>query len=190
MSDRQVTVDGQTRPLGPPFLVAATQNPYEFEGTYPLPESQLDRFLMRLRIGYPDRAAEREVLTEHRRGEPVDTLQPVLSGSEVVALQQAVAHGARGRQPQRLPPRCGDGHANPPGHLSRRQHPRRPGLYRAAQAKALLEGRDYVVPDDIKELAPPVLSHRILAKGFRQGERGDAAGQVLAEILRRTTMPV
>src|SRR5262249_14372578 len=78
MSDRQVSVDGQTRPLGRPFLVLATQNPYEFEGTYPLPESQLDRFLMRLRIGYPDRAAEKEILTRHRTGEPVEQLKPVL----------------------------------------------------------------------------------------------------------------
>src|SRR5438105_7253639 len=90
MNDHQVTVDGQTRPLGPPFLVLATQNPYEFEGTYPLPESQLDRFLIRLRIGYPDRQAERLILAGHRDGEPVDRLTPVLSGEEVVALQHAV----------------------------------------------------------------------------------------------------
>src|SRR5207245_2276061 len=80
MNDHQVTVDGQTRPLGPPFLVLATQNPYEFEGTYPLPESQLDRFLIRLRIGYPDRTAEKKVLNQHRNGEPVENLRPVLSG--------------------------------------------------------------------------------------------------------------
>src|SRR5438270_1961703 len=90
MSDRQVSMDGQTRPLGPPFFVLATQNPYEFEGTYPLPESQLDRFLMRLRIGYPDREAEKHILTGHRGGEPVDQLQSVLSVDEVTALQQAV----------------------------------------------------------------------------------------------------
>src|SRR5438477_653891 len=72
MNERQVTVDGETRPLGPPFLVVATQNPHEFEGTYPLPESQLDRFLLRVRVGYPDRAAERAILTQHRSGEPVD----------------------------------------------------------------------------------------------------------------------
>src|SRR5213595_129507 len=87
MSDRQVSMDGRTHPLGPPFFVLATQNPYEFEGTYPLPESQLDRFLIRLRLGYPDRAAERLILSGHRDGEPVDRLQPVLSGEEVVTLQ-------------------------------------------------------------------------------------------------------
>ena len=77
MSDQQVSMDGQTWPLEPPFLVLATQNPYEFEGTYPLPESQLDRFLMRLRIGYPNRTAEKEILLRHRAGEPVEQLQPV-----------------------------------------------------------------------------------------------------------------
>src|SRR6266513_704142 len=92
MSDRQVSVDGQSRPLGPPFMVLATQNPYEFEGTYPLPESQLDRFLMRLRIGYPDRAAEKEVLTCHREGEPVENLRPVLSSDDILRLQTRVRH--------------------------------------------------------------------------------------------------
>src|SRR5207253_4896226 len=90
MSDRQASVDGQTLPLGPPFLVVATQNPYEFEGTYPLPESELDRFLIRIRIGYPDRSAEKEVLKQHRAGEPVEDLGPVLTGSDITALQRSV----------------------------------------------------------------------------------------------------
>src|SRR6266576_4321895 len=90
MNDHQVTVDGQTRPLGPPFLVLATQNPYEFEGTYPLPESQLDRFLIRLRIGYPDRVAEKQVLTKHRNGEPVDIFQPVPTTENILRLQACV----------------------------------------------------------------------------------------------------
>src|SRR5439155_3380484 len=88
--DRQVTVDGQTRPLGPPFLVLATQNPFEFEGTYPLPESQLDRFLLRTRIGYPARAAEKDVLRQHRGGEPIDALPAVLSSVQVLGLQACV----------------------------------------------------------------------------------------------------
>ena len=83
-----MSLDGQTRPLGPPFFVLATQNPFEFEGTYPLPESQLDRFLMRLRIGYPDRDAEKRVLSGHRDGEPVDHLEPVLVGGRPVSLQE------------------------------------------------------------------------------------------------------
>src|SRR5438876_9023984 len=89
MSDRQVSVDGETRPLGSPFIVLATQNPYEFEGTYPLPESQLDRFLLRLRVGYPERAVEKEILTGHRRGEPIDELPAVLSAQDIVRLQEA-----------------------------------------------------------------------------------------------------
>ena len=90
MSDRQVSVDGQTRPLGSPFFVLATQNPFEFEGTFPFPESQMDRFLMRLRLGYPDRLIEKEVLVRHREGEPVDNLGPVVSVADVRRLQQHV----------------------------------------------------------------------------------------------------
>src|SRR3954471_23761523 len=87
MSERQVTVDGQTRPLGPPFLVVATQNPHEFEGTSPLPESQLDRFLLRVQVGYPDRETERAILTQHRAGEPVDSLTPVVDTRALIDLQ-------------------------------------------------------------------------------------------------------
>src|SRR5262245_14146191 len=175
MSDRQVSMDGQTWPLGPPFLVLATQNPYEFEGTYPLPESQLDRFLLRLKLGYPDRSAERLILTGHRDGEPVDRLTPVLSGEEVVLLQQAV-------RAVRFDAKLSD-------YLleiveATRNHPEvylggspraALSLYRAAQALALIDGRDYVVPDDIKRLALPVLAHRLLAKSLRSGSRTDAA---------------
>ena len=99
MQERQVTVDGTTRPLGPPFLVVATQNPHEFEGTYPLPESQLDRFLLRVKVGYPDREAERAILTQHRSGEPVEKLEPVLQPADVLALQRAHPHGPRRSRP-------------------------------------------------------------------------------------------
>jgi MoxR-like ATPase len=190
MSDRQVSVDGETRLLGPPFMVVATQNPYEYEGTYPLPESQLDRFLLRVRIGYPDRAAEREILTCHRDGEPVDRLQPVLNRDDVLHLQQAV------RQ-VRVEKTLGDYILD---LLSAtRSHPdvylggsTRAGLslYRAAQALALIEGRDYVVPDDIKRLAGPVLSHRLLSKSARQGRRGDSAEEIVAEIVGSTLVPI
>jgi MoxR-like ATPase len=182
MNDHQVTVDGESRPLGPPFLVLATQNPYEFEGTYPLPESQLDRFLIRLRIGYPDRTAEKKVLTQHRQGEPVDSLQPVMSSEDILGLQAKV------RQ-IRVEESLNDyilslveaTRKHPDIYLS---------LYRAAQAAALLSGRDYAVPDDIKELASPVLAHRLLAKSFRQGGRSDAAETILDDILKQTPVPV
>jgi MoxR-like ATPase len=189
MSDRQVSLDGQTRPLGPPFFVLATQNPYEFEGTYPLPESQLDRFLVRLRIGYPDRAAEKQILTGHRAGEPVDRLQPVLTSDDVTDLQQAVR---RVRVDETLADYMLDLIA------ATRNHPdlylggstrASLSLYRAAQALALLEGRDYVVPDDVKRLAAPVLGHRILLRTARQGGTDDAADDIIRDILAQTPVP-
>jgi MoxR-like ATPase len=189
MSDRQVSVDGRTWPLGSPFLVLATQNPYEFEGTYPLPESQLDRFLIRLRIGYPDRAAEKEILRCHRAGEPVEQLQPVLRGDDVAGLQQA-ARAVR----------VDDSLADYVLDLAEgtRRHPNiylgastraALALYRASQALAFLLGRDYVVPDDVKRLAVPVLAHRLLARNYRAGERGDANDGIVADVVAQTAVP-
>jgi MoxR-like ATPase len=189
MSDRQVSMDGQTWPLGPPFLVLATQNPYEFEGTYPLPESQLDRFLLRCRIGYPDRAAEREILTCHRDGEPIDHLKPVLMGADIVHLQRLV-------RSIRVEESLND-------YIldlveATRKHPdvylggstrAALSLYRASQALAMLEGREYVVPDEIKRLTLPVLAHRILAKSFRQGSRVDSAERIVSDIVEQTAIP-
>jgi MoxR-like ATPase len=189
MSDRQVSMDGQTRPLGPPFFVVATQNPYEFEGTYPLPESQLDRFLVRLRIGYPDRDSEKQILTGHRSGEPVDRLQPVLTGADVAALQDAVRQV---RVDESLVDYMLDLIAGT------RQHPdvylggstrASLALYRAAQALALVEGRSYIVPDDVKRLAGPVLAHRILPRGARQGRSGDAAEEIVRDVVAQTPVP-
>jgi MoxR-like ATPase len=189
MNDRQVTVDGQTRPLGPPFVVIATQNPYEFEGTYPLPESQLDRFLMRLSIGYPERTAEKAVIHQHRNGEPVDSLQPVLSAAEVVGLQQAVR---RVRVDESLNDYILDlvtatrKHADVYLGASTRAGI---SLDRAVRALALVLHRDYVVPDDIKRLAGPVLAHRILAKSYRQGGLDGRSSAIVAEILQQTPVP-
>jgi MoxR-like ATPase len=190
MSDRQISVDGHTWPLGPPFLVMATQNPYEFEGTYPLPESQLDRFLMRLRIGYPDRTAEKDVLIRHRTGEPLANLRPVLKADDIVVLQSRVRE-------VRVDDRLND-YMLDLVHATR-SHPdlflggstrATLSLYRAVQALALLAGREYVVPDDIKRLARPVLGHRLLAKSFRQGGRGDTGDAIVGEILGQTPVPV
>jgi MoxR-like ATPase len=189
MNDHQVTVDGVTRALGPPFLVLATQNPYEFEGTYPLPESQLDRFMIRLRIGYPDRAAEKEVLTKHRLGEPVDNLQSIMPTESILRLQAEV------RQ-IKVDDSLNDyilnlvtatrTHADIYLGASTRAAL---ALYRAAQACALLSRRDYVIPDDIKQLAPAVMTHRLLAKSFRQGGRADAAEAIFDDILSQTPIP-
>ena len=190
MSERQVTLDGKTRPLGPPFFVVATQNPYEFEGTYPLPESQLDRFLLRVRIGYPDRVAERELLIQHRLGEPVDHLQPAILASDVLALQERVRAI-----------KVADPLADYVLEIieATRQHPditlgastrAALGLYRAIQAAALIDGRDYAIPDDVKRLVIPVLAHRLLSKRWAQGMRDDAPAEALTQILERTTVQV
>jgi MoxR-like ATPase len=190
MSDRQVSVDGTTYPLDPPFLVLATQNPYEFEGTYALPENQLDRFTMRLRIGYPTRQVEKQVLTQHRAGEPVEQLEPILDKAQVIAMQSEVRQvrvddslndylmdlvdATRGREDVYLG-------VSTRGALM---------LYRAAQALAYVEGRDYAVPDDIKRLAVAVLSHRILSKSYRSNGRLDAGEALIQQILNETPVPV
>ena len=189
MSDKQVSMDGTTRPLGPPFFVLATQNPYEFEGTYPLPESQLDRFLMRLHLGYPDRPAERLILKGHRDGEPVETLPAVLTAEQVVELQQTV-------RAVRFDDSLADylldiveATRDQPDILMGVSTRAALGLYRAAQALALLNGRAYVVPDDVKQLAVPVLAHRLLVRRARGAADGDAAEQAIAAILRQVPLP-
>jgi MoxR-like ATPase len=190
MSEKQVSLDGQTRHLGPPFLVLATQNPYEFEGTYPLPESQLDRFLLRAQIGYPNRAAEKELLTQHRTGEPVDRLQPVLQIRDVLTLQERVRN-------VRIADPLSDyilniveatrTHAEIALGASTRALL---GLYRASQAWALICGREYATPDDVKHLVIPVLAHRLLSKRWIQGGRDDTPSRVLQELLDLTPVPV
>ena len=189
MADRQVSVEGMTYPLEPPFIVLATQNPYEFEGTYVLPESQLDRFMIRIRMGYPVRAEERRLLSDHRGGEPVESLTPVLTADEVVQLQ----HGVR---------QVGFDEAITDYlldivHMTRRTEELHVGvstrgaltLYRAAQSMALVSGRDYVVPDDVKSLAVPVLAHRVLGKSFLQAGELGAAKAIIRDIVDRVRVP-
>ena len=188
MSEQQVTVDGETRKLGPPFLVVATQNPHEFEGTYPLPESQLDRFLLRVKVGYPDRAAERQILNQHRGGEPVDELGPVLRPVEVLALQARV-------RDVKVDPAIADyvldlveaTRSHPDVALGASTRAAL-GLYRAAQAFAVTSGRDYVIPDDVKELAEPVIAHRVVTRGWAAGGHPDA-GPVIRDILTKLKVP-
>jgi MoxR-like ATPase len=190
MSDGQVSVEGKTHILEPPFLVIATQNPYEFEGTYVLPESQLDRFMIRLQMGYPDRAQEMRLLQTHRSGEPVESLQSVLSGTDVRRLQKAVRQVkvddtiAEYLLDIVKETRKKDGELNvgvsTRGALT---------LYRAAQGLAFVSGRDYVVPDDIKTLAVPVLSHRVVGKSFLQAGEFAAAEAIIREIVDRLRIP-
>jgi MoxR-like ATPase len=189
MSDRQVSVEGKTHHLPPPFLVLATQNPFEFEGTYVLPESQLDRFMIRIRMGYPMRSEERNILTSHRAGEPVESLQPVLSVEEVVALQRAVRH-------IRVDDAVAD-YLLDLVHATRESDDLNVGvstrgaltLYRASQSLALVSGRDYVVPDDIKGLAVPVLAHRVVGKSFLQAGEFAAAEAILHDLIDRLRVP-
>jgi MoxR-like ATPase len=191
MNERQVTIDGRTWPLAEPFMVIATQNPVEHHGTYPLPESQLDRFLLRLRIGYPDRDSEREVLRQggEANGAPI---APVLISADLLALQKTVP-GVRvdGSLEDYLLAIVAATRRHP--SLALGVSPRgAQALYRAAQALALVEGRDYVLPDDIKRLAVPVCAHRVVL-GSRLplgGRSGDAAEQVLEEILRSVEVPL
>jgi MoxR-like ATPase len=188
MQERQVTVDGNTRPLGPPFLVVATQNPHEFEGTYPLPESQLDRFLLRVRVGYPDRAAERAILLQHRAGEPVEKLEPVLQPVDVLALQEYT-------RSVRIDPEIVEYMLNlveetrKHGELALGTSTRGAlALYRAVQAFAVTAGRDYAIPDDVKALAESVLAHRLITRSWAAGGHPDA-GPVVRDVLSRLKVP-
>ena len=190
MGDGQVSVEGKTYLLEPPFLVLATQNPYEFEGTYVLPESQLDRFMIRLRMGYPDRSEERSILSSHRGGEPVEELRPVLTAEQVLQLQHAVRE-------VRVDDAVAD-YLLDLVHATRESEDLHVGvstrgaltLYRAAQSLAFVEGREFVVPDDIKALAVPVLAHRVVGKSFLQAGEFGAAESIIRDLVDRIRVPV
>lgn len=189
MSEGQVSADGETYTLPRPFLVIATQNPLEFEGTYPLPESQLDRFLLRVSVGYPERACEREIFTSHRQGEPVDRLQPVLSGEQILSLQEATRE-------VKVDPSVSD-YVLDIAEATRASEELHVGvsirgglsLYRAAQAWALAEGRDYVVPDDVKRLAVSVLAHRVITKGYLHGGQRQAVEALVERLVEEVPVP-
>ena len=192
MAERHVTAEGVTHPLPAPFVVVATQNPIEHHGTYPLPESQLDRFMLRLRIGYPAIDDERQILRDREYSDPLDDLRPVMTAEEIVELQQSVADVsvddalieylmrivAATRDSEML-----DLGVSPRATLS---------LFRAAQALALTEERSYCIPDDIKRLVLPVFAHRILvstryASSMRRSEEAEA---VLTEIMKTVSVPL
>jgi MoxR-like ATPase len=189
MGDRQVSVDGTTYQLPKPFMVIATQNPYEIEGTYLLPENQMDRFLLRISMGYPDREDEMQVLLTHREGEPVDTLQSVLDDTAIARLQDIVRMV---RVDQSMydyvldivaaTRAAEDLHVgvSPRGAIS---------LCRAAQATALIEGRDYVVPDDIKRLAVPALAHRVISRGHLRTENREVLEGIIRDLVESTPVP-
>jgi MoxR-like ATPase len=192
MAERHVTVEGVTHLLPSPFIVVATQNPIEHHGTYPLPESQLDRFMLRLRIGYPAIYDEKQILRDREIADPLDQLTPVMTAGEVVELQRSVSEVtvdealieylmrivAATRDSEML-----DLGVSPRGTLA---------LFRAAQALALTEERSYCIPDDIKRLVLPVFAHRILvssrfSSSLSRSEEGEA---VLKEIMKTVSVPL
>lgn len=189
MQERTVTLDGTTRPLPRPFLVLATQNPIELEGTFPLPEAQLDRFLVRLTVGYPDRAEEEQILLLYERVNPLETLQPIIGGAQLRQLQQevrlvGVSDVVRRYLVEvvRATRRIAEVElgASPRGSLA---------LYQTAQARAAINGRTFVLPDDVKAMAEPVLAHRIiLAPEARL--RGHTTGEIVRRILEQVPVPV
>ena len=189
MSERQVSIDGKTHPLGPPFLVLATQNHYEFEGTYPLPESQLDRFLLRVRVGYPARQAEKDILTQHRSGEPVDRLTVLVRVDEVLALQATTREVTVAESLQDYLLEIVEATRVAPAVRLGASTRATLALYRAAQARALLDRRDHVIPDDIKNLAVPVLAHRLIMKAVQGQHREDPAEQLIAGIVAGISVP-
>jgi MoxR-like ATPase len=193
MAEGHVTVEGMTYRLRAPFMVVATQNPVEHHGTYPLPESQVDRFMLRLRIGYPAPDVEKEILRDRAHGDPLETLRPVMTGEEIVELQHAVQTVsvddalvdylmrvvAATRESETL-----DLGVSPRGTLA---------LFRAAQAYALTEGRDYCVPDDVKRLVLPVFAHRLVVNSRFSSSlhrRSEEAEEVLREIMKTVSVPL
>ena len=190
MSDRQVSIDGETHNLPRPFMVIATQNPFEFEGTYPLPESQLDRFLMRISMGYPDRAAERTILESHRIGEPVEELSPVVTCDQIVQLQESVRKIEVSESISEYLLDIIDGTRTSDDLQVGASTRAGLSLFRAAQSHALLDGRDYVVPDDVKNLAVSVLAHRVIPKGFLHAGQREAVESMLARIVDEISIPV
>jgi len=189
MEERQVTVDGVTRKLPRPFLVFATQNPVEQEGTFPLPEAQLDRFFLKLSLGYPTVEEEEALLARLQYGHPIEALEPVATPEELVAMQQAVrqihvvddvrryiaelVHATRHHEDAAIG-------ASPRGSLA---------LFRAAQALAAVRGREYVLPDDVKAMAMPVLAHRLVLKPESR-LRGRTAERVIGQVLATVAAPV
>jgi MoxR-like ATPase len=192
MAERHVTVEGMTHMLPAPFIVLATQNPIEHHGTYPLPESQLDRFMLRLRIGYPGPADEKQILRDREYVDPLDELDAVMSSSEILALQNNVASvtvdDALIEYLMRLVSATRDSEmldlgVSPRGTLA---------LFRAAQALALMEERSFCIPDDIKRLVLPVFAHRVVvstrfSSSLRRSEEAEA---VLREIMKSVSVPL
>lgn len=190
MEERQCSVDGVTYPMARPFLVIATQNPVEIQGTFPLPEAQLDRFFMKLSLGYPDMEQEREMLAAYREASPLETLSAVCSKEEVLEAQRQVTQ-IRVSRPV-------SGYMVSLANATRRHESIRLGLsprgalalMRASQARAAVQGREFVLPDDVKAVFLDVAAHRIVCRGYQMGQADAAAREILGQILDQTPAPV
>ncbi|HXU21812.1 MAG TPA: MoxR family ATPase [Verrucomicrobiae bacterium] len=192
MNESQITVDNHTHPLPEPFMVLATQNPIEHHGTYPLPESQLDRFVMRIRMGYPSRASEKEIIRNHSAARRAEGIAPLMDAADVAQMQRAVSDVKvddslldyaieiveRTRQTEQLS--LG---VSPRGTVM---------LHRAAQARAFVEGRDYCLPDDFKQLIVPVFAHRVVVSSryVSTQKKSEQSEAILGEILETTRVPL
>jgi MoxR-like ATPase len=192
MNEAQVTVDGRTLPLPQPFLVIATQNPVEHHGTYPLPESQLDRFLMRIKMGYPSHETERQILRSRTADDPVAGLEPIADVSDVMAMQETVT---RIKVDSSLHDYALEivNRTRKSEHLALGVSPRGTlMLQRAAQARAFLEGREYCLPDDFKQLAVAVFSHRVVASTRHASlqKKSETTESVLREIVDSVRVPL
>jgi MoxR-like ATPase len=192
MNEGQVTVDAHSYELPQPFLVIATQNPVEHHGTYPLPESQLDRFLMRVRMGYPDAQAERQILRSEAGAAHLDDLRPVLTGADVLEMQHAVKQI---RVDESLVSYALEivRRTRESEFLSLGVSPRgSQALYRAAQAMAFLEGRTFCTPEDFKPLVVPVFAHRVVVNGLYAStlKKSEQSDQVLREMIENIAVPV
>ena len=189
MNEGQVSVDGTTWLLPKPFMVIATENPSEFEGTYPLPESQLDRFLLRISLGYPDRESELEVLRSHQHARPIDSLEPVLTGEQVIELQTATSQVRTDEEIHRYILDIVEATRHMESLFVGVSTRGAIALSRAVRAYALTEGRLFVVPDDVKALAIPVLAHRIVPKGYAHGNQRQTVESIIEQIVDTVPVP-
>ncbi len=188
MEEQQITVDGVTHQLQPPFLVMATQNPIEYEGTFPLPEAQLDRFLMRISLGYPDLEEEMAIIEGQEQSHPIDSLEAVANSHDIIGLQEAAKSVYVDRLVRQYIVSLTDATRNH-REVSLGASPRASlGLFRTSRALALIRDRDYVIPDDIKMLAPGVIAHRIMLSPSAR-MRGIQSTDVVEDLLTNVPVP-